>query len=64
MKKCWSKDSTLRPYYDKIIEALKGEELLMNDARRTRDEPDTEHNYQNFVPLSDNGKKYVLGEYS
>ena len=63
MKKCWSKDPALRPYYDKIIKALNGEEqLLMNDTHKTRDGVDTEHEYQNFVPLADNGKKRILGD--
>ena len=38
------------------------EQLLMNDTHKTRDEVDTEHEYQNFVPLADNGKKRILGD--
>ena len=55
MKKCWSKDPELRPYYDKIIDALNGEELMMNDTSKTHQEPE-QHEYQNFAPLSDQGK--------
>ncbi|CAB3991422.1 Muscle, skeletal receptor tyrosine kinase, partial [Paramuricea clavata] len=52
MKKCWSKEPELRPYYDKIINAMNGEEITTNGTPKTRE--DTQPEYQNFVPFSDN----------
>jgi hypothetical protein len=53
MKKCWSKEPELRPYYDKIIDALNGEEIMMNETSKIPEESDTQYNYQNFIPLSE-----------
>jgi hypothetical protein len=55
MKKCWSKEPELRPYYDKIINAMNGEEITTNDTPKPRE--DTQPEYQNFVPFSDNGRE-------
>ena len=59
MKKCWAKEPELRPYYDKIINALNGEEIMMNDTSKRSDEPNSQHQYQNFTPFNDNGKEWL-----
>ncbi|XP_028405096.1 insulin-like growth factor 1 receptor [Dendronephthya gigantea] len=50
MKKCWSKDPELRPDYNKIIDALNGDDII--EEARTREEQKAQPEYQNFVPFS------------
>ena len=59
MKRCWSKEPDLRPYYDSIIAALNGEEMMATP--KSPEQPDTisQPEYQNFVPFAENGKIFL-----